>query len=313
MPDDHVDRTVQFFQANRFDDYGDALPLEHEATLQEVLSLPFSGNGLLRYLDLPGGDALCAFRLPFAGLDAFQFSKIRRGVLPRVELFGEMEDLELKPGAGLEDSIHIVFFPGSVIGAEYNQSGPRVSQLGAYFSEKAPHRADGFLNIRPKLTNDIRTVVDDLEDLRLFRLVVHPSYEDSVRQRDASLANLLRASDEYAGTADTDAIVEQRFGRGTFETERALQDKRETILDLIDPDLPGAELIKQLTVKGRRSSSGRVEEINLLGFRLVSKQAMLRVHPKSRAVDPLSAVTQIRQAHESLLPQMEGAPSVSPD
>lgn len=70
------------------------------------------------------------------GNDAFKFGKARKTDMARVEVNGTVMPLTLGHGEKLFDCIHIVFFPNSVAGAEFNLVGPKMPALTDYLVSK---------------------------------------------------------------------------------------------------------------------------------------------------------------------------------
>lgn len=60
-----------------------------------------------------------------------------------------------------------------------------------------------------------------------------------------------------------------------------------------------------------RVRTNRVEELDLLGDKLIARSRMLLLDDRTRAVDPGSAVRAIREAHRDLRDELEMAAALS--
>ena len=274
--------------------------------LDAIDSLPFTNDAHGRYEFDADGNALSVRRQHSVSNVTLQFGRVRRNGLPQLEQAGNISDLVLDADAGLLEAIHLVFFPDNILGTEYNHFGPRVSRLGSFLHEKS-NEAVPRANFRPILRRDATKQLDRLSDLRVLELSVLPSYVDVVRQSHASLADALAANGRVLENPKVLQVI--------------LKPQREASTGFLANMIGGLkELVSngnvqegadRLQVHGRCQDTDRVETIDLLKDQLISTRAIVRLNPRSRALDPEAAFQAIREAYRDLHDELTATASVA--
>lgn len=296
MADRRVYRTIQFFEmAGGFDDEDGPVDVDHRQLLREVFRLPFKDAEMSRYWPLGNGDVLCAFSVPGHGDDAMQFSRIRRRDLPRVENFGEFSDLNLPNGAGLADSIHVVFFDDGIVGAEFYRPGPRMSQLAEYLQRKTMHAVPP-IDFYPLVRGTVTDLLHQLTDIRTIRVGFRGSTPNLIERSSDSLAAAFATTDDWVrGTPEV--VLELRFSR--IERTDAVG---ENLPMLIAQSRTGIyhSNVTSLEVKGKNGSTNRVETVDLFQDRITAKRRINRLGDEVSAVDSDDAISVIRQTYDEV-------------
>lgn len=305
---DTLERKIYFYRANiGNDEGGQPLTFDPVPALDVIDHLPFRDDNRGRYQVDADGNALSLRTISRSPDVTLQFGRIRRNGLPLLERAGEVSDLPLDANAGLFETIHVVFFPNNIVGAEYNHYGPRVSRLGTFLSDKsddAVPKAD----FRPILRGDAAQQLDRLTDLRMLDFSMLPAYAGIVRQANNSFYDALEAAGRAIANPKSiqfvlkpDRQASQGFLRNMIGTLRNLVGSQDTL-----------ESADRLIVRGRCRDTDRVETIDLLKDQLISVKKIMRMNPRSRALEPGAAFQAIREAYAELRPQLELSASVSP-
>lgn len=304
---DTLERKIYFYRANiGNDEGGKPLAFDPVPALDAIDRLPFRDDDRGRYQVDADGNAL-SLRTNSKSPDVtLQFGRIRRNGLPLLERAGEVSDLPLDANAGLFETIHVIFFPNNIVGAEYNHYGPRVSRLGVFLHEKSD-KAVARAEFNPILRGDASQQLDRLTDLRVLELSILPAYTDIVRQSNQSLYEAVDANRRAVSNPKTIPVIlkpqpeaSQGFLRNMIDGLRNLVSSQST--------LEGAD---RLIVHGRCRDTNRVETIDLLKDQLISVKKIMRMNPRSRALEPNAAFQAIREAYGELRPQLESAASLS--
>ena len=302
-----LERKIYFYRADiGTDEGGRPLAFDPSPALDAIDSLPFINDAHGRYEFDADGNALSARRHNTDPNVTLQFGRVRRNGLPQLEQAGDIRDLVLDADAGLLEAVHVVFFPNNIVGAEYNHFGPRVSRLGSFLHEKSSE-AVARAAFRPILRGDAAKQLDRLSDLRVLELSVLPSYVDIVRQSHVSLADALAANGRVLENPKVLQVI--------------LKPQREASTGFLANMVGGLkELVSngnvqegadRLQVHGRCQDSNRVDTIDLLKDQLISTKAIVRMNPRSRALDPGATFQAIREAYLDLHDELESAASVS--
>ena len=160
---------------------------------------------------------------------------------------------------------------------------------------------------RPILRGDAAKQLDRLSDLRVLELSILPAYVDVVRQSHVSLADALAANGRVLESPKVLQVI--------------LKPQREASAGFLANMIGGLkELVSngnvqegadRLQVHGRCQDSDRVETIDLLKDQLISTKAIVRLNPRSRALDAGAAFQAILEAYLDLHDELESAASVS--
>jgi hypothetical protein len=302
---DTIERRIHFYRVRTKNDTdGKPALFDPTATLKAIAALPFSPEG--RYQVNKFGDALVCWPESFTAPHRVIYGKSRRYNLPLEELAGKRKALAIDPAGGLSEVCHLIWFPDNYLGAEFNFYGPRVSSLHTYLSVKAkpPYSAEGLdLLIKKDALEELKR----LDELRVFTTKVQRSHTDLFTQANKSLADSL--------AAQMDAIKAD-------EIELTLKVRRKTKHPLDTSFFKGIrrlaaradlhERVDKLLVKGPSQLTGKLEEVDVLKDELVVTKSILRVDPRSRAVNAESAFEQIEAAYEQLKDLLPLAASITP-
>ena len=307
-PHSTAERKVFFFRVDIGDDEsGSLLPFDPVPALNAIKGLPITDNDSDWYEPEVDGNALCLFSYDLDPYPTARFCRVRRTGLPQLEQAGQVKDLDLEADTGLLEAMHVVFFPKNVVGAEYNHYGPRLSRLGDYLHERS-NKAVLRPSFRPILRGDAAEQLERLTDLRVMDISILPTFVDSVRQADSSLANAFSAN---ATVLENPKVLELTF-HPNRESQTGFLNKMKTVIRELVGMNGFREESNRFKVRGRCEDSGRVETIDLLKDQLISTKTVIRMNERSRALDPASVFQAICEAYQDLHEQLEDAASVSP-
>lgn len=297
-----VERSIFFYRANI--GYGEdnlPIPFDPEPALNVIQALVSTPDW---YEEEDEGSALCLF--PLVGHHEYpmaRFGRVRRSGLPQVERAGKVSDLNIAEDQGLLESIHVVFLPDNVVGAEYNHYGPRVSRLGPYLHRKS-EGAVPMVGISPVLRGDASKQLDNLQELHLLEMSVLPSTVETIEQAHQPVGAALRAMAEIPGKAKTLQLILSPDEPGLLDNVKA--PLKELLNNQIFRD--GA---KRLRGKGRPIGGGKLEPFDLLNDDITAKRAMMLVNPRGRALDTDAAFATIVEAYEEYRVEIESSPTVA--
>ena len=302
-----LERKIYFFRADiGTDESGQPLTFDPAPALDVIDSLPFTNDAHGRYEFDADGNALSVRRHHTASNVTLQFGRVRRNGLPQLEQAGNISDLVLDADEGLLEAIHVVFFPDNIVGSEYNHFGPRVSRLGSFLYEKSKE-AIPRVAFRPILRGDAAKQLDRLSDLRVLELSVLPSYVDVVRQSHVSLADALAANGRVLESPKVLQVIlkpQQEASTGFLASMIG------GLRDLVSNGNV-QEGANRLQARGKCQDTDRVETIDLLKDQLISTKAIVRMNPRSRALDSEAAFQAIREAYQDLHDELTASASVS--
>ena len=311
-----LERKIFFYRVDlRDEESGRPIEFDPLPALREIEELPFTNatnDDQGRYdFDLDG-NALCLVNHGQYPNPSVRFCRVRRTGLPQLEQEGQITDLLLSPDTGLLEATHIVFFPNSIVGAEYNHFGPRVSRLGSYLHEKSKGAVPD-VRLRPLLRVDIAAQLDRLTEVRWLEMSINRSYIDEIRRADDSLADAFDAASRAIG--NTEIVVM------TLKIEKQSRVSiRDSIVhrlkNLINQDSAHNGNIFQnsdrIQVRGKVRDTDRVETIDLLKDAIVSTKGIVRLSERGRALNTESAFQSIHQAYSELEEDILNAPDISP-
>ena len=303
-----LERKIFFYRPDiGTDDGGHPLHLDVLPALTAINSLPFSNNDDGRYEPETDGNAICLLVHSIGTAPAIRFCRVRRTGLPQLEHAGQISDLDLEADTGLLESVHVVFFPDGIVGAEYNHFGPRISRLGSYLHEKSNKIVDR-ATFRPLLRGDAAGQLDRLTDMRLLDFSVLPPYVEYVEQADRSLGS--------AFAANRLVLEDPKTVQVTLTPEREAQTGALLRLKNALKELVGNDELRmgtrRMQVRGKCADTDRVETIDLLKDQLISTKSIVRMNPRGRALNPDSAFLAIREAYNEQHDDLVAAASISP-
>lgn len=302
-----LERTIHFYCVDvGRDDANDLCPFDFQHLLAEIAALEFTLTDVPSRYEWESADSrLCAFFDPPDARDALIFCRSRHSEPLQLERQGEITNLELEQDQGVLDGSHVVFFPDNVVGIEYNRYAPDATKLGWYLTAKSKN----FL--RPvELHHLMRTDPADrlagLRDLREIEIEVRSPFVAIVQNEAPSLGKVLDGVREAAGGGRTVRAIlsfPEETRKSAFDTLTAPLRRL-----LQRPDI--ADNAIRFKVRGTHQSAGKLEPIDLLADKIITKKQISRAQPGGRTVDSQSAFAEIRKAYAELLPDIKGASSV---
>jgi hypothetical protein len=299
-----VERRIAFFRVYAgCDDAGRPLPFDPGPALARVHRLPFTAKG--RYWQDDDGNATCCWVDCAEPMARLRFGHIRRSGLPQVERRGLLTPLHIPAASGLVEQVHVVFFPGGIIGSEFNFYGPRVPRLAQYLAAKAGEGCAA-LAFEPLLRQDVAAQLDQLADIRLVRLRIRASYAAQVAQADRDLGSAFAAAGR-AGDAEELEIVLKSLPRSRHPLAERLLGAVKRLAGFSDL----RSEVSRFDVKGLHQQTGHVEELDILSDQLIATGQIIRQDARTRALDPDSAYAAIERAEHDLHDQLELAAGVT--
>lgn len=297
-----VERKIYFYRVDLGrDEDGSPLPFDPFPALDVIGQLPFAIGPAGRYEEEGDGNVICILPSNEKYRPELRFCRVRRVGLPQLEREGNITDLDIRPDEGLLEPTHVVFFPNNVAGIEYNHFGPRASRLGGYINSKTPRNSPS-VQVQPLLRRNIGRLLDELTEIRLLEFRIRPSYIDTVRQADESLAAAFEATRRVLN----DAASLQVVLRSKHQRRFALDKLSAPIRRLLQrSDLH--ENVEQFKVRGYSETGDRVETLDLLNNYIVKPMAIPRVSGRSRALDANSVFGAIHSAHSQLKDEIEAS------
>ena len=290
-----VERSIHFYRIDvGTKDDGDPIVFDYKAALEAVGALDAKAGEA--YLDLSDQEQLLA--LVDKG-HQMRLCKVRRGALPQKESQGILRDLKLAQGEGLAEPIHLVFWDRNIIGADFNFYGPRASTAATYLALKAAGRCPRDAKIRPLLKQDMQNKIDDIEGVTLFSLQLDPSYAEKIKERDQDLLSAYESMKKIGDPESVEIVL--RYRRKTPST--SILERIKGFLGLEDL----RENAKKFKVKGVMKSSGRVNSVDLLSDRLISRKSVLRQGRNNKVLNAKSVYAAIEEAYFELKEELEAA------
>jgi len=298
-------RTVHFYRVHGgFDDDGVVVKYPIRRALQAVESLPFESGG--NYLEEGDGNVTCCWidgcdRLPYRA----RIATVRREALPLLEKGGSLEPLPIDPDAGLAEETHVVFFQDGVVGILFNFYGPRSARLASYISAKCSDEL-GHLRLEALLRQDILTQLQDLSEVRALELRVIPSAVHILQNLDDNLGAILDGAQALTDAGrisiklQTEPYARRGLGGQIMQLIRSLATRQ---------DLGG--VLDRFVVSGYSSTSESIESIDVLKEHLMSKQDVVLIDGRTRAIDRLSAFSAIEAAYQELRDDIARAAAVA--
>ena len=313
---DAVERKIHFFRADAgVNDGGVPLPFDPRPALEVIQRLPFTNDEAGRYQFDQDGNAVCIVEHSAGETHSVRFSRVRRSGLPQVECAGSITDLDLTDDTGLLETVHLVFFPDpatrtTVVGAEYNHFGPRISRLGYYLYERSD-QAVPLATFAPLLRGDALKQLDRLGEIRVLDVSIRPAFGEALRQRDRSLGDAFEATAGLLDDPETLQIVMKPQPQARRSTLDRLRGPLQGLFSQDNADNAREGLVR-LQVRGRCEDTGRVETLDLLKDHLISTKRIMRLNPRGRALSPDSAFRAIRDAYLELEDSIRSAAGVLP-
>lgn len=256
-----------------------------------------------RYLEQPDSNVLCAWMDSGLHNPRMRLATVRRSGLPMLEDGGTLSPLAIAASAGLYEPIHVCFFPENIVGVEFNFYGPRPSRLPIYMRRTAPNQCPPF-SLAPLLRQNVMEQLGRMRELKVVSLKILASYSAQVAEADTDLGAAFEAA-RRVGESEVVQLVLQPapYHRRTM-SQRALGAVRRLAerLDLRDNALA-------FTVTGLDEASGHLEEIDILSDELVATKKIIRMDPRTRALDDGAAYAAIEEAFQEMEAELRAAAS----
>ena len=287
-----AERRVYFYRLHLgVDESGEPLPFDHVAALKHIEGLPFNVAGA--YIDNEDGTFTSCHVDRLKSPSRIQLASVRRSMLPQIERQGKRSKLRIQDDEGLFEPTHIVFFPDNIIGAEFNFYGPRPTRLKTYFNEKLP----GKPRIDIQMLPDKQTIqrLDGMSEITLFRLRMRASYASVLSNAKRSLGDALEQASDACGAEDIEVIMRPRV-RSKGKLSAAVGGIVRFLMKRQDV----YENVERLDVRGRKSNTDEVQQIDMLNDRLNTIKHVARAAVKYRAVSSDSMYEAIEAAYSEL-------------
>jgi hypothetical protein len=194
-----------------------------------------------------------------------------------------------------------MFFENNVVGAVYNQPGPRISRLAQYISIKASHLYP-YIEFVTLADPEIERRLNGLEDVRLLNLRLEPSMAEVLASQSKPLGDAFQASSQLLDNEGQIELVARRkpYGKGGLGS---------TMLNAVKRIYSNTEIrkgAKRFQIEGI-NNAGEKEMIDLLSDDLVVARRIMKQDPALRAVEAQSAFDSIQSAYEEIENKLEGA------
>lgn len=288
-----VDRRIQFYKITSGQSAaGEPLSLDVGPLLQQINGLAFEEGA--RYVAGPDGTSLCCWPDRHATAPyRFRLGVIRRGGLPRLENAGALSDLTIPQDAGLVELTHCAAFEHGIVGAVFNFYGPRPNRLASYLNARAhlPQPAE----MEALLRQDVQQRFDRLENLKLLDLKVRPAFVDTLEEANQDLGSAFAAARDAGGAEHVQIVLRSGRARRDHLAGRVTG----FVSNLLHRD-DLQDNAERFVVKGFDRDAQRVEELDLLNDKLVSKKSIVRQNARSRALNDTAAYEAIEEAFDEL-------------
>lgn len=228
---------------------------------------------------------------------------VRRDGFPDVERDGVLKPLRLARAAGLAEPVHVVGFQNGVVGAEFNYYGPRLSRLTSYLQAKGAEPAEAEALVDP---NVIRRL-DQLQEIRLFRIRVDRQLMGEVRTVDRNLHRALVAASTLGDGATVEIVVRATPYKRDAHLASSIKD---VIRGLIRRPRIASEA-RVLRVEGRSEDTGDLLGIDLLSHQLGDTRPITRSRGRTRGVSAAAAYAAIEGLHDELRLDINRAAALS--
>lgn len=297
-----VNRKIHFYRIESKRDKGGFLrELPTTKLLQNIESIPHGEDRRMRLQD--GKSCYCWIRETSAR-QKLRLSTTRTLDLPPVEHGGDIHPLTIAQGAGLAEMIHVVFFEGNIVGADFNYHGPRLSRLAEYFRKKCESLCPSKLRFETLLNPDVSKALSEDNEIRLFSFRVTRSDIEVVEGINETLGRSLRAQADLGVSGEVGVLLKQEHRK----QENIDSNYRDLARDLIGSDVI-RDKAKDLTVK-MVPPGGSVDTIDLLQDQLLFRSRVLKNDSQGKSIDPESAFSAIEDAYDRNSDEIQYAASI---
>jgi hypothetical protein len=234
-----------------------------------------------------------------------RLANIRISDFPSIEEDGDIKPLEIPDHAGLFETIHIVFFPGNIIGFDNNFYGPRITKILEYFHKVAEEVCPQVIYLDPLINPKILEQLKRLKSIRLFNLKINSSYLDQISSMDESLGAALKSVRDLGNAEE----IEIRIKVGPHSTNNLSKTLLGKVMNLMkNPDV-NQELTKFI-IKGFDESVTQNIELDLLNDKIIAKKQILKLDDRTKTLDWNSAYEAIISSYYELKEKMELAGTI---
>jgi hypothetical protein len=237
--------------------------------------------------------------------------KIRERNLPgTVRKGGHRDGLKVP---NVFEPIHIVVFPLSVVGVEWNQYGPRaLSAFPGYLSQKCPDIEPSYL--KPLYDQDVIDTLNRFSEITLMTLELEREKVGLLNNADPKLSSgLKKISDKYpsASVALTLKLQPDEKRDKSSKKAREQRDARKKSIDqfshaifeeiqLLATDATALESLSSFQVHGFDSRTKSTRTVNLLDARITARKKVDLIDPNHGLVESESMYNAIIAAHKEL-------------
>lgn len=247
-----------------------------------------------RYIVDEDGDESTCRLLAQGARSAFLATTTSWNSMPMAERRdGSLRELQIAADEGIAYLTHVKFVAPSIVGVEYNHTGPRVGTIRDFFRERFPtFRRIQFEAI---IDPDVLDQLEHMSDFRTLRVRLPFTAFERLPGRPADFLADLDNIQETLGGQVLDLFVTAKRGKDGLNDQRVRAFVRGMIrvAGLVDGDT-------QLQVRGYDDRAGRVVPLDLLRSRLVSEQDIRKLPGRSRVVDSDDAFQKISRAYEEV-------------
>jgi hypothetical protein len=272
-----VERKIYFYRANAgVENNGRRKLFRLAQVLDRLDALSFdSGDNYLQFAD---GNATCCWIDRKQPHQRLRFGLSRRVGLPQLETTGRVTALRIAAAAGLVEQIHVIFFPNSIVGSDFNFHGPRMGRLSYYICNKAPDVCD-YLEFEPLLRQNVMQQVQRLQDIRLFDLRVRTSYADTLRTADEDLFSAIDVARRLGEAAEMQIIL-----RPPPRSHQTLSNRLLGVVKTLASRQDIREQAEKFQVKGFDPTTESVELVDILSDQLISRKRIVLLNSRTRAL-----------------------------
>jgi hypothetical protein len=223
-----------------------------------------------------------------------RFGIVRYTDLPFIARRGTVRDLDLQGDEGIMEPIHMRFFPGGYVVADFNFFGPRLSRFTEYMLARVGGADIG--EPRRVIRGDTLQQLEALERLSLLTIAAVPSELDALRVRRESLHQAFEGARGAAGNEHV--VVELTLkaeARGSF-LGRDAKTLAKSLLG--KPTL--RDRVQKLIARGPVELTGKYETLNLLEDRYVFTREFKPSAPRGRGMDTEFAYQVLGEVYEEI-------------
>lgn len=207
-------RRIHFFRVKIRPNYrGELTNFSIRDACEQIRGLAFDANSTgpeSRYLvGRDEDERLCVWPIRVEPSVRIIMGAVRRNDLPSLENDGQITPIALK-GNGLVELSHVVFFDRGIVGYEFNSYGPRMANLPGYLSAKC--RNGPPVRIDPILNRDAEEKFSRLQDIRGFKLRLHRSQFELLREAGLSIDSALDSAANQYGSDEIELVLRPGHG-----------------------------------------------------------------------------------------------------